>query len=29
MEMIEAVCKEINEVVDARPEINGYKKFLN
>jgi len=27
--MVEAICKEINDTVDARPEISGNKRFLN
>ena len=29
MEMIDSICTEINEVVDARPDISGHKTFLN
>lgn len=29
MEMIESVCREVNETVEARPEVNGHKRFLN
>lgn len=29
MEMIESICMEVNETVDARPEVNGHRKFLN
>ena len=29
MEMIDSICTEINEVVEARPDITGHKIFLN
>jgi hypothetical protein len=29
MEMVESVCSEVNEIVEARPEVNGHKSFLN
>ena len=29
MQMVDAICTEINEVVEARPDISGHKVFLN